>query len=627
MSNVPRLIIRFTAPTVLGVPLQITPPLGQPTKGLLRLPFQVQEIGLVIRALEGRHNPSQQEWAERLWPGNAQTVAATLAAMGLWQGSQNNGWVAEDIVKRVGQMLGASLFYDKNLRDALQTLDAAMNAEGEVVLAFEEEAMPLAALPWEAAYIDGRPLLLAHGKRLACTRTMVFRHTVRPPRPFGKPLLILTVSPKAWMTGVLEVFQQQARTALMQALAGTDVQVEVLPQATMTALEERLRAAPPVDVLDYVGHGVVTENGGALVMDEFGKDHRFVSTDNLAALPNLPSLIVLGACLGARVDPDEPLTNLAVGLSASGVQAVVAMQFTVNASAIAQQIVPAFYQSLAAGASVQQAVAEARNRLLSTETEETSWYLPALYIAALDVPVIIPTPRAPMPTNPFLSHNARLNPQRYFIGRDNILRRVWDVIKSKNSGASIYGPSGSGRTAMLDRIEEGLPEQIENPAIIRLAVHYGSREDELKMQLVEQLGGSSAKKYLELLRGRRVVLLIDNLNEIDSAGMPGWKARSWLRSLTQLDTRNYTVQLVVTSLLRLKEHFAADEKRASPLHGVLSNAYLLEPLTKTEAKQFLLTHITGTPLDWFKFSDLIEQPRYPEELRQLCQQRWDELTA
>lgn len=627
MPPLPRLTLRFGAPTDAGIPLRIIPPYGEPLSSTLRLPFALDQVALLVRALEAHHHPGDRSWATGLVPGSQTAVATALAQLGLWEGTPDEGSVADDIDRRVGRMLGELFAGDRALRDGMAALDAATSAEGELVLAFEEPALALAALPWEAAHTGGAPVLLASGKLLSCTRSIIFSHMRPPGRAFGTPLRVLTVSPAAWMEGQLASFQSEARQRLAEAVAAAGVAVEALPAGTMDALDARLRGGPPVDILDYCGHGAVTPAGGCLVFDEPDAGRDFVTAEALAALPNLPPLVVLNACLGARVDPDEPLSNMAVALCGAGARAVVAMQFSIRAVAVARQIVPALYKALADNQSVGRAVADARRLLLTTEAAGVSWYLPTLYSAEGDGQLPVPIPARPAALNPFLSNRARQSPRQYFIGREQALRRVWDVLRSRNSGASIYGPSGSGRTATLDRIADELPEQLPGAQVVRLAVYSGTRDADLRAQLVEQLGGGSASSYQAALRGRQVVLLIDNLNET-SEGTVGWKARSWLRSLTQLETRNYSVQIVATSIDPLSEHFRADElRRVSPLHGLLTNAQKLEPFSPAEARQFVLAHLAGTGVAWERFADLYTQPSYPEELRQRCQARWDELCA
>ena len=69
-------------------------------------------------------------------------------------------------------------------------------------------------------------------------------------------------------------------------------------------------------------------------------------------------------------------------LSAEGVTAVVAMQFTVGAQA-ANRFATIFYRNLAHGESVQMAVAKARQALYVEHRE--SWYIPVVYIRSRDM--------------------------------------------------------------------------------------------------------------------------------------------------------------------------------------------------------------------------------------------------
>jgi tetratricopeptide (TPR) repeat protein len=92
-------------------------------------------------------------------------------------------------------------------------------------------------------------------------------------------------------------------------------------------------------------------------------------------------LAVLNACEAGRTDPADPFAGVADTLVRRGIPAVVAMQFEVTDHA-AVEFAPALYGALAAGRTVDAAVAEARKAMYTVSPLE--WATPVLYLRADD---------------------------------------------------------------------------------------------------------------------------------------------------------------------------------------------------------------------------------------------------
>lgn len=590
-------------------------------------PFDLAYAPLVLRALNARQYPDYPGHERLFKPGDDRTqLVATLRALGLW--SDTIDAVAADIHVRVGQMFGRALLADTSVEGYFNKLyDAAIQSGGgEIVLCFDPSVTALATLPWEMTYKGLQPLLLTKGVVLNCTRVILFPHLLPSSRPIGERLRILTIAPRVQMDEAARTFEELARIRMRDALNGLAVEIEPLFLVTVEALSKRLERGPAVDVLDYYGHGTFTDEGGALVLDNGlgGRDQ--VTASRLAALPNLPPLIVLHACQSAQLDMNDPLTGIAVALSAAGVRAVMAMQLTTRMAATTNAIVPIFYQKLAEGKSVQKAIAIIRQMLYVAESDGASWYLPALYLRQPgNEPLVLRARSVHYPPNPFAGEGAFVDPTR-FIGREEQVQRMWDRLDA-GGNLSIVGPPGCGKSTMLALIAVELRKRMETrPRAIWLPLQPKMKPIAVELTLAHWLGGPKVKAtdLTMLLEEQHLILLLDDLGLLDK-GERGLEVRLLLRRLSQDRTRS-VVQLVATSLRPLHEIFRKDvSDDYSPLHNVMGDIIELREFTSDEGLRFIAKALEGTPLQLEYFKDLVVKPMVPRALREACRIRYDML--
>lgn len=596
--------------------------------GKLALPFRLAQVPLLLRALNARQYPDYPD-RDRFFKADDERdqVIKDLKELGLWDGDENSGTVAIDVHSRVGRLLGAALLANENVRDIFNKLyDAAIKVrEGEIVLDFGLTAGGLAALPWEVGYDNYQPLLLTKGVVLNCTRMIEFKHELPPPRPIGERLRVLTVAPAAHMHEIARAFEQLARSRMKEALKHSPVDIEALQGGTMEALYKRLTYGPTVDILDYYGHGILTEEGGALLFENPQGGVDPVLARRLAALPNLPPLIVLHACQSAQMVPDEPLASVAVTLSSAGARAVVATQLALRMTAATNEITPIFYQALASGQSVQRAVAYVRQKLYVEETDGASWYLPVLYLRQPHPKPYILLTRV-IPPNPFAGTGALTNPNS-FVGCERIIERLWERLQA-GGNLSIVGPSGSGKSTLLALIAHKAQERLNSkPKVVRLPLQRDEKPIGARLMLARLLGGPKARAtdLIELLADNHIILLLDDFGQLNNKGDDGLNVRLWLRELSQDRTHKF-IQLVAASLRPLHEIFKEDNSpNYSPLHNVMRDIIELEPLNCDEARYFVTTNLAGTPFQPSDFADLIEKPIVPRELQEACRTRYDNL--
>jgi len=227
--------------------------------------------------------------------------------------------------------------------------------------------------------------------------------------------------------------------AIAQEAAGR-VEVEFLRPATLDNLVARLedRRKPPVDIVHFDGHGVFdpdgrwqerakfsdpvgatkggNENGGntgyLLFENKEGK-LALISAETLGDMLNRQKvgLIVLSACQSAAMGGEEAMGCVAARLTHAGIPAVLAMTHSVLVIT-ARQLFAKFYQRLVSGEGIGEALDNARRDLyLNRERGERQrgdkritmklydWFLPALYQAGKDTPLLRNdlTPPTPLP--------------------------------------------------------------------------------------------------------------------------------------------------------------------------------------------------------------------------------------
>ncbi|QLE40439.1 CHAT domain-containing protein [Nostoc sp. C052] len=221
--------------------------------------------------------------------------------------------------------------------------------------------------------------------------------------------------------------------AIQQAAAGR-VEVEFLRPATLDNLVARLEDSrkPPVDIVHFDGHGVFdldgrfqeqakhsdpvgltkggNENSGnigyLLFEDKEGKK-ALITAETLGDMLNRQKvgLIVLSACQSAAMggeDGEDAMGSVAARLTHAGIPTVLAMTHSVLVTTT-QQLFAKFYQGLVSGAGMGEALDNARRDLyLNQQRGERQrgeervqlklqdWFLPALYQASGDTPLLQP---------------------------------------------------------------------------------------------------------------------------------------------------------------------------------------------------------------------------------------------
>jgi CHAT domain-containing protein len=243
----------------------------------------------------------------------------------------------------------------------------------------------LANVPWEYLY-DPQHGFLGLDPDTALVRYLELPEPSRP-FPIRPPLRILAMICAPSDLVQLDAEQEWARLnqALEPLVSQGLVEVDRLAEGTLAALPRALRLRE-YHVLHFIGHGGYDEEAqdGALALEDNDHKTRLVTGRNLSMMIRHRSLrlVVLNACEGSRVAPDDPFSGVAQALARRGVPAVVAMQFEISDQA-ALAFSQSFYQAIADGLPVDVATVEARRAMFANDNE-IEWATPVLYLRSTD---------------------------------------------------------------------------------------------------------------------------------------------------------------------------------------------------------------------------------------------------
>ena len=257
----------------------------------------------------------------------------------------------------------------------------------------------LANVPWEYLY-DAQHGFLGLDPDTALVRYLELPAPVRP-FPIRPPLRVLAMISAPSDLVQLDVEQEWARLnqALMPLASQGLVEVDRLEDGTLAALPRALRLRE-YHVLHFIGHGGYDEEAqdGALALEDAVGKTRLVTGRDLSMMIRHRSLrlVVLNACEGSRIAPDDPFSGVAQALARQGIPAVIAMQFEISDPA-ALAFSQSFYQAVADGLPVNVATVEAR-RAMFADDNEIEWATPVLYLRSTDGRVF--TRRRSPPTAP-----------------------------------------------------------------------------------------------------------------------------------------------------------------------------------------------------------------------------------
>jgi hypothetical protein len=297
---------------------------------------------------------------------------------------------------RLMQHLGISLWrwlFQGAIQSSLETSQGiALGQDKPLRLRLEIREPDLIALPWEIMQSQpGKPAISLSGQVLFSRTTSDVDPL--PPLPSNQGLKILLVlgqnsfceslqleKEAKMLEQTLQSFQQ-VKPINEKNLAKVQCQVDTLLQPTPKQLISQLETQA-YNIFFYAGHGLSAPDGGLLFLRP---DMALNGTELAQVLTRSQvRLCVINACWGAQPAFEQqqalPRSSLAEVLIHHGVPAVLGMRDEI-ADEEALSFIQAFTQALAAGTPIDQAMAIARQQLLTLyKFNYPAWTLPVLYM-------------------------------------------------------------------------------------------------------------------------------------------------------------------------------------------------------------------------------------------------------
>jgi tetratricopeptide (TPR) repeat protein len=288
--------------------------------------------------------------------------------------------------------------------------EALLKGEAPRLLTVGSKDPDLLRLPWELM-ADGAGALTRHGvtirRQLESAGATVKYET-------GKlPLRILLAVSRPDDAGFLD--PRHTTRAMLEALAplGEGVVVDFCRPATLPRLNEMLDEAKedgtPYHIVHFDGHGTFLKESqiGALCFEKDEDARGKVPTDlvradqlgQILAAHRIP-VAILEACRSGQVGDVMAFRGVAPALLEAGVGSVLAMSHAVHVEAT-RILLERFYEKLAAGASIGEALEKGRGALIAKPDRWLyrgpdaptvalqDWFLPHLYQRGAD-PVLVP---------------------------------------------------------------------------------------------------------------------------------------------------------------------------------------------------------------------------------------------
>jgi hypothetical protein len=304
-----------------------------------------------------------------------------MQEIGLFQEWLKIGKLTE---RRAFELLGTLLYnllfgtdVKSQFEMAFQEIKRTPGERLRVRLSFQEEATRLAGLPWEYLYcpasVNQEGFFLATETHLVLTRYIPLNMEQEPDLlpPEQDPLRILLVV--AQPTGLDTVLYKPVIDAINKLGERYPIKTQEFAKPTVSSLRRQIEEYQP-HVLHFIGHGRYNEAKrrgeiALLAADDsaaWKTDHDFTSL--FQSLASKPRLIVLQACEGAVSGFADDFAGLALRLMRAETPAVVAMQYPITNEA-ALVFSRGFYEALAEGHPVDDAVQEGRRAIVDEEME------------------------------------------------------------------------------------------------------------------------------------------------------------------------------------------------------------------------------------------------------------------
>ncbi len=466
-----------------------------------------------------------------------------------------------------GTALFDATFHHRSAQRLFRVFQGTTDQDRLLTISAEHPA--ILSLPWELLRDPNGTYLFDENPRISILRR-VTGQTGRPsfaPKAKSRLRLLFVASRPLDAAFINPRSEPQAIMNAVEQHAPGRIEVEFLRPATFRNLAERLgdKRLPTVDVIHFDGHGAFDTNGsfgdktpdtGYLLFERESGLTQFVSPEfwHQKIEGSELSLVILSACQSAAIsdshdgsEAEEPIGNVAFSLAALGVPAVLAMTHSLLVET-AGQLFGELYRHLAKGKGLGTALDNARRHLKrNPEKHEVQrgtqrvrlkvqdWFLPALYQAGLDVPLLeasvelAPVTRADVANEDTQYASAvagigRTAPlpalqKSGFYGRQ---RELWDIERWFVAGTrrvSITGFGGQGKTYVAAEAGRWLRRtgMFEHVVFVDYAAFHGVDAPGYALATLGAALGKSltdTNDAMDALKKTPTLLILDNLEDL-----------------------------------------------------------------------------------------------------------------
>lgn len=246
----------------------------------------------------------------------------------------------------------------------------------------------LATLPWEFLYDPQEAEYVVLSRMTPVVRYLEVPQAVEP-LLVTPPLRVLGMVASPGDLPALDVAREKQRIEMALAAARAEGRVAVtwMEGASWRDLQRAMRQGP-WHVFHFVGHGGfdrTADEGFVALVHSNGETDRFNATrlGRMLSDHHWLRLVVLNACEGATGSQQDIFSSTAATLVRRGIPAVLAMQYEITDRA-AIEMARTFYELLAEGAAVDDALAETRKAISFRAANSFEWGTPVLFMRAPD---------------------------------------------------------------------------------------------------------------------------------------------------------------------------------------------------------------------------------------------------
>ncbi|QIR41899.1 CHAT domain-containing protein (plasmid) [Tolypothrix sp. PCC 7910] len=376
-----------------------------------------------------------------------------------------------ELLKGLGYELYQALFPNQINARFQATIAGAQANNHSVRLRLIFESPELAALPWEFLYDKQTNTFLGNNTQTVLSRYIDVPLQKRDIKAASLPLKVLLVISSPTNLAKLDVAgeEQLIREALSKHIEAGDIELDVLQEATIRNINQKLREKPH-NVFHFIGHGNFKDNKGYIALVDGDGTANLLDDERFANFflgDNNLGLVILNSCQGATVSANQVFAGTAPNLVRRGIPAVVAMQYSIL-DATAKLFADEFYRTLALGYPVDAAIQSTRNAIsMEVGLDRRDFATPVLYMRASDGIILDVIPKKLLDPQS-LSNEPRINhvsmqsleypdgsvplDSPFYLERDGIESLCYQTLLQSASLMRIKAPKLMGKTSLLRRI-------------------------------------------------------------------------------------------------------------------------------------------------------------------------------